>query len=278
MPTHLAPLVPHTSMDNSTFDELDSILDDLRTRYDETPQWEFCEGFIAAVVCCRRLIPTEEALAVLLDLDCESAPLAKASDQDTPAQEQAGFSSDAQRLRFFQLWHQRVKEVHTALDTPVEDLSDERSYTPELVDTRGDIAALPENERKDLDNRSIPDFAQVWALGFMFAVESWPDDWAAPKDKDAAKWFDASMQAITVLAEFDTDPPEVSPFGDDLPATASQKRVDAFAQALWAVYDLREIWQSIGPRVEQLRAVVTLGRNDPCHCGSGKKFKKCHGA
>ena len=22
----------------------------------------------------------------------------------------------------------------------------------------------------------------------------------------------------------------------------------------------------------------TLGRNDPCWCGSGKKFKKCHGA
>ncbi|HRY28498.1 MAG TPA: SEC-C metal-binding domain-containing protein [Elusimicrobiota bacterium] len=20
----------------------------------------------------------------------------------------------------------------------------------------------------------------------------------------------------------------------------------------------------------------TLGRNDPCHCGSGKKYKKCH--
>ena len=22
----------------------------------------------------------------------------------------------------------------------------------------------------------------------------------------------------------------------------------------------------------------TVGRNDPCWCGSGKKFKKCHGA
>jgi preprotein translocase subunit SecA len=22
----------------------------------------------------------------------------------------------------------------------------------------------------------------------------------------------------------------------------------------------------------------TIGRNDPCPCGSGKKFKKCHGA
>lgn len=21
-----------------------------------------------------------------------------------------------------------------------------------------------------------------------------------------------------------------------------------------------------------------VGRNDPCHCGSGRKFKKCHGA
>jgi preprotein translocase subunit SecA len=21
-----------------------------------------------------------------------------------------------------------------------------------------------------------------------------------------------------------------------------------------------------------------IGRNDPCHCGSGKKYKKCHGA
>jgi uncharacterized protein YecA (UPF0149 family) len=21
-----------------------------------------------------------------------------------------------------------------------------------------------------------------------------------------------------------------------------------------------------------------IGRNDPCHCGSGQKFKRCHGA
>jgi len=23
---------------------------------------------------------------------------------------------------------------------------------------------------------------------------------------------------------------------------------------------------------------MKLGRNDPCHCGSGKKYKKCHAA
>ena len=30
-----------------------------------------------------------------------------------------------------------------------------------------------------------------------------------------------------------------------------------------------------GPSADELDK---LGRNDPCWCGSGKKFKKCHGA
>jgi preprotein translocase subunit SecA len=25
------------------------------------------------------------------------------------------------------------------------------------------------------------------------------------------------------------------------------------------------------------RAAPKLGRNEPCHCGSGKKYKQCHG-
>ena len=30
------------------------------------------------------------------------------------------------------------------------------------------------------------------------------------------------------------------------------------------------------PKVSQIRVVKNIGRNDPCPCGSGKKFKKCH--
>lgn len=33
-----------------------------------------------------------------------------------------------------------------------------------------------------------------------------------------------------------------------------------------------------GPKPEQRRVAVKAGRNDPCPCGSGKKFKKCCGA
>ena len=32
------------------------------------------------------------------------------------------------------------------------------------------------------------------------------------------------------------------------------------------------------PVQQVIRGQEKIGRNDPCHCGSGKKFKKCHGA
>jgi preprotein translocase subunit SecA len=32
------------------------------------------------------------------------------------------------------------------------------------------------------------------------------------------------------------------------------------------------------PRIQPVRAEQKVGRNDPCPCGSGKKFKNCHGA
>ena len=37
---------------------------------------------------------------------------------------------------------------------------------------------------------------------------------------------------------------------------------------------------ALAPVVEQRIAgeYDEVGRNDPCPCGSGKKFKKCHGA
>ena len=71
-------------------------------------------------------------------------------------------------------------EVLTALDTPIESLEDDVAYHPEVLDVRGAIAALPDAERAEMADEAIPSFGQVWALGFMFAVEAWPDEWAEP--------------------------------------------------------------------------------------------------
>ncbi|HEX2958153.1 MAG TPA: SEC-C metal-binding domain-containing protein, partial [Chitinispirillaceae bacterium] len=33
-----------------------------------------------------------------------------------------------------------------------------------------------------------------------------------------------------------------------------------------------------GPQMPIVNSGEQIGRNDPCPCGSGKKYKKCHGA
>lgn len=251
------------------FDELDAILDDLRARYDETPQWEFCEGFMAAVVCSRRPIAADEYLPVLLAVPAEG---------EAPDPEGGSFASAEQGGRFLTLWNRRWQEVETALDAEVDSLEDDNCYHPEVMDIRGAVAEMAPEERAAFKGEDLPAFAQVWALGFMFAVESWPDEWMAPRDKDAAKWLDGALQAVVAMTEDDTATPEVSPLSEDGAPSTSIARLNAFGEAIWAVYDLRELWKTLGPKVETVRVEATPGRNDLCHCGSGKKYKKCHGA
>jgi uncharacterized protein len=67
-------------------------------------------------------------------------------------------------------------------------------------------------------------------------------------------------------------------YSEDGAPSVSNERLDVLAAAIWAVYDLRQIARSLGPQVQPLRKAPEPGRNDPCPCGSGKKYKKCHGA
>ena len=268
-PTTAIAATDPTCLQPEDFDELDAILDDLRGRYDETPQWEFCEGFMAAVICSRRPIAADEYLPVLL------ATPAPGEEADP---EGGSFTSDAQRERFVALWTQRWAEVETALSAEVDSLEDDACYHPEVMDIRGAVAEMTLEERADFKDEALPAFAQVWALGFMFAVESWPDEWMAPRDKDAAQWLDGALQALVAMTEDDSAEPEISPLSEDGALSTSIARINAFGEAIWAVYDLRELWQTLGPKVETLRKEATPGRNDTCPCGSGKKYKKCCGA
>jgi uncharacterized protein len=238
------------------FDALDDELDRLRQDDDEIPQWEFCEGFLVALVCMRREVPAGEYWPVLL------------GETFRPME----------HMEFVWRWRRRWQEIAVALDAPVDQLDDERTYQPEAMDTRGAILSLPAEERVEGDLADLPAYAQVWALGFMYAVESWPEDWLPPRDAEAAEMLDHALEDIVALTEGDAGTPAVSMFGEDGPPSVSQERIDALAAGIWAVYDLRQLWRSLGPRVSPLRKAQEPGRNDPCPCGSGKKYKKCHGA
>lgn len=244
-----APLTPED------FDALDAELDLLRESSEEIPQWEFCEGFMVALICTRREVPPEEYWPVLLGEDFR--PM--------------------EHMEFVWRWRRRWDEIVTSLDAQVELLEDERTYHPEALDTRGAVLALPPEERGEAELDELPGYGQVWALGFMYAVESWPDDWTPPRDADAAEMLDSALQDIVALTEDDRGTPAISMWAEDGPPSVSEERLDTFASAIWAVYELRQLWKSLGPRTDPLRKAAEPGRNDPCPCGSGKKYKKCHG-
>ncbi len=265
--------MPEGALSNDQLEELDALLDELRTRGDEIPQWEFCDGFLTALVCTRRPIAAAEYMPMLLG---DGEALQVAEGQPLPKLEV--FKDEAQQARFMELFELRLAEVREQLDADIKSLADDAAFQPEALDTRGAIAILPEAEQAELAGEEVPSFSQVWALGFMFVVENWADEWAAPRDKEAAQLLDAAMEFIVNLTEDDTDEPALNLYDEAGPASTSQERVDAFGEAIWAVYDLYRLWKSMGPRQETIVKGEQPGRNDPCPCGSGKKFKKCHGA
>ena len=254
-------------MSPAEFDELEDILDDVRIRFDETPQWEFCEGFMAALICCRRLIPPSEYFPMLLGTDT------------TNDEGQGAFADEAQFARFMTLWVKRWNQIAESLDSDAKAQAAGRGFMPQVIDVRGGVASLTPEERAVLPEGEPPSFAQVWAIGFMSSVESWLDDWNPPRDRKAAAALDDSLQAILDLTDDDIDAP-IAPLVNHNPDhySGSQRRLHEFSAAVWAVYDLRDLWRSLGPRVEPARKNDKPGRNDPCFCGSGKKYKKCHGA
>ena len=54
-------------------------------------------------------------------------------------------------------------------------------------------------------------------------------------------------------------------------------REDLVDEACFAVQDLRVWWLDHAPRPPTRHVLAAPGRNEPCPCGSGLKYKKCHG-
>jgi preprotein translocase subunit SecA len=78
------------------------------------------------------------------------------------------------------------------------------------------------------------------------------------------------------VTEANGDTPQRVPAGAGA-ANEQMQRATAQAMGVKAPRNLRtnQPAESAGTTVV---AAQKVGRNDPCHCGSGKKFKKCHGA
>ncbi len=60
----------------------------------------------------------------------------------------------------------------------------------------------------------------------------------------------------------------------------SKKQLNDLGQRARSTEDIEDEQEMLeqAETVEPIKADVTPGRNDPCSCGSGKKYKKCCGA
>ena len=64
----------------------------------------------------------------------------------------------------------------------------------------------------------------------------------------------------------------------EAPPLTPAERIEMVLDLPWLLYDLNvHRVEALTPRTP-IRAAALPGRNDPCNCGSGKKFKKCCGA
>lgn len=127
------------------------------------------------------------------------------------------------------------------------------------------------------EDAAILQTGALWAQGFLDAMEAFPEIWVEPADEATAGDFGALVDQVAVLL--------VPPGSDEARAHAAMywpagepTRDELLAEACWAVQDLRLYWVDHAPRPATRRVAPTPGRNDPCPCGSGKKYKKCCGA
>jgi uncharacterized protein len=109
----------------------------------------------------------------------------------------------------------------------------------------------------------------AWSRGFIGAITDLAVDWVAPAaDAADATRYHQALQHIQALQQ-----PGAA--DADRSAAARDEQIDA---ACLAAQQLRLYWVDHAPKPSTRRVEAQPGRNDPCHCGSGLKFKKCHGA
>jgi uncharacterized protein len=139
-------------------------------------------------------------------------------------------------------------------------------------------ASMNAQDSVDEQTRALMETGAIWATGFMEAVAD--ADWEEPPSAlkaDAAGALDELLRCVAALYQ-SADSPELRAYVAEGWKDGDASRDELINEALYAVQELRLYWLQYPPKREPIRADFTPGRNELCFCGSGKKYKKCHGA
>ena len=116
---------------------------------------------------------------------------------------------------------------------------------------------------------------EFWIAGFWKAVHLRPNAWTnlcSVEDDDVAY----ATYCLTRLYEFTSTPTwKIKP--DDMDEDLLNLAPGLIARAVETLANKKSVTKDHISR-NAAQAATKVGRNDPCPCGSGKKFKKCCGA
>ncbi|MGA9163533.1 MAG: UPF0149 family protein [Thiobacillus sp.] len=246
------PALPNKPLSDDELAAYADLIHDVSERADLPLSLEGIDGFTTALLVAPRVIEPEEYFPVLFG-----------------EQGMSVFKDEAEQRLFMDCFNRRRNEIARALAAPVENLADPKALVPLIMDWEGLLSELPAAEAAEV-RQDMPAYGQLWAAGFLIVVEHWEDDWALPEDSKDETFVDACLDPFYAL---------ITPEADWTPAERKLNRDEHVASAIWAAYDLREFWLDRGfvPHAP-IRKAPEPGRNDPCPCGSGKKYKKCCGA
>ncbi len=225
-----------------------------------SPEW--VDGYLAAVLAGPRALAVEEWLPAMLG---DAFDRVFADPMDARLARRALTS--------------RWRELAGLLDAEV------LLAEPDLIRLSPWVLAFDEADRADFVAQGLGDEAQAldelqpgvaWARGFRRALADFATDWAAPDPaSEAGRSYQAALARIDALQ---WPKSTLEPYLDTHYPQGRPSRDELIDEACLAAQDLRCFWVEHAPRPQTRRVADQPGRNDPCPCGSGRKFKKCHGA
>ncbi len=252
-----------TDLTDAEFAELDELLANTPAPL-QALDASMLDGYLCGVLVQPRLIDSDEWLPNIFDYDGGVLP----DDVDAT-------------------WLARIRELverrHGALN---RSMVEDGWFDPVVLDLGEDEAqdaaepeAADEGEEQAAARATYAGMSTIsrtlmpWVAGFQHACLCFPELGDMPDD--------AVMAAMARLyrhlpAETDEEKEIVATLDREHPLKDLD---DAIEELVVTVADLCDLTQERRYAVETIRRdTPKLGRNDPCHCGSGRKYKQCHGS
>ena len=214
------------------------------------------EGYLCGVLVQPVLLDAGQWLAPIFDLD--GAPLPATLD---PA------------------WLDRITVLiqrhHAALN---HRLVDEGWFDPLVFEAAASDAETSAERPTDLDAEAVlepPAYPPLWpwVVGFQYAVLQFPALGEVADDEVSATLARVFRH---LPAQTDEERRDLARIDAEHPLGSLEDAIEELVNNVGALFDFTHATRYKVDNVK--RDQPKVGRNEPCPCGSGRKFKKCHGA